>query len=147
MRLVRPFHRACERVREHISLGLDCELSQLEQTSLDGHLERCATCRAFSAEVGALTAVLRSAPLQEPQFAIDFPRRSRLPLRVLQIGAAAAVAVSAGLAGLNFTHGEAQRSATPVLGSGELIVNDALEVDRIRVPGQSSNGFRGRLAR
>lgn len=94
-----------------------------------------------------MTAVLRSAPLQEPQFAIDLPRRSRLSLRVLQVGAAAAVAVSAGLAGLSFTHSDVQRSATPLVGSSELIVNDALEVDRIRVPGQGANGFRGRLAR
>jgi len=55
----------CERAAQWISLELDGELSELERARLARHLDRCASCRAWSAEVGGFTSLLRTAPLVE----------------------------------------------------------------------------------
>jgi predicted anti-sigma-YlaC factor YlaD len=106
---VGQFNSACEQAREHISLQLDGELSQFEQIALDAHLERCAGCRSYAASVGAVSAKLRTAGLEQPQFPVVLPRPSRIrvPTRVVQVAAAAAVAIVVGLtsAGLNLTSG------------------------------------------
>jgi predicted anti-sigma-YlaC factor YlaD len=56
---------SCERAAQWISLDLDGELSELERARLARHLDRCASCRAWSAEVGGFTSLLRTAPLVE----------------------------------------------------------------------------------
>jgi hypothetical protein len=48
----------------------------------------CASCAAYDAELGAFSRMLRTAPLEQPEFAIFVPRR-RLAARI-QVGAAAA---------------------------------------------------------
>src|SRR5919198_1624017 len=95
MRLIRPSHDAiCAQFRESISRRLDSELSQLDEARLDAHLAGCADCRGYAAEVRAVTAMLRAAPVEEPAFAVRLPRNRRIPVRMLQAGAAA-VAVAA----------------------------------------------------
>jgi predicted anti-sigma-YlaC factor YlaD len=84
---------ACRLAREHISLQLDGELSEFEQAALDGHLARCAQCRAYAASTSQVSAHIRMAPLEQPQFPVVLPHRSRVrvPLRTAQAAAAAAV--------------------------------------------------------
>lgn len=107
-----------------MSLGLDSELSELEQALLAAHLERCGSCREFEAEVCALTAELRAAPLEPLEHPIALPSRSRLPVRAFRAGAAAAavlaVAVLGSLLGLSGSHSskvqriQQARLATPL---------------------------------
>jgi predicted anti-sigma-YlaC factor YlaD len=69
----------CDRATQLISLELDGELSQLEQTALARHLSGCAGCRAVSVDVGAFTRMLREAPQIEFEREVEHahPRRSR----------------------------------------------------------------------
>jgi anti-sigma factor RsiW len=148
MRLARPFHRSCERVREQLSLALDGELSQLEDAHLDAHLANCASCRAFGAEIGAATRLVRTAPLEELTFPIAIPGRNRIARRGFQIAAAAAVVMAAGIGSLDLANREAQQTASPAFPTRAVPqVSDALEVDRSHRPGQLANGVRGRSAR
>jgi predicted anti-sigma-YlaC factor YlaD len=107
MRLVGQLSRTCELAREQISLRLDEELSEFEQIALDGHLKACAPCRAYSASVGDVSARLRTASLDQPQFPIELPHRTRIhvPIRAVQVAAAAVAVAVVGLssAGLNLT--------------------------------------------
>src|SRR5262245_39880878 len=110
MRLVgQLMSSGCEQAREHISLQLDGELSPFEQTALDAHLRGCGGCRSYAASVGAVSGQLRSAVLEQPQFPVVLPHRSRIrvPTRAVQVAAAAAVAMVVGLssAGLSLTNG------------------------------------------
>ena len=91
----------CERAHSWVSLGLDEELSEVEQALLRAHVGCCAACAGFALDVDALTRELRTAPLARPS-AVGMPQRRRsagTPL--LQVGAAAAaVAIAAGLGSL-----------------------------------------------
>ena len=90
----------CERVRSLVSLGLDGELSQVEQASLRAHVGRCAACAEFALDLEALTKELRTAPLERPAVA-QMPARRRSALRTLQVAAAvAAVVLAAGMGSL-----------------------------------------------
>jgi anti-sigma factor RsiW len=91
----------CERAHSWVSLGLDAELSEVEQALLRAHVGRCAACAGFALDLDALTRELRRAPLARPS-AVGMPQRRRsagTPL--LQVGAAAAaVAIAAGFGSL-----------------------------------------------
>jgi len=56
----------CERARARASLALDCELSQLERAQLRAHLDACASCSKFLAELREVTHELRAAALPAP---------------------------------------------------------------------------------
>jgi predicted anti-sigma-YlaC factor YlaD len=91
----------CERAHLRVSLGLDGELSEVEQALLRAHLGRCAACAGFALDVDALTRELRTAPLQRPAVAGMPQRRRSVGRPLLQVGAAAAaVALAAGLGSL-----------------------------------------------
>ena len=77
---------ACERAGQWISLRLDGELSELEEATLDRHLEGCAACSAVAAELTGLTRLLRSAPLLEVERELTEvePRRRRRLLVVVR---------------------------------------------------------------
>ena len=95
---IRPF--ACERAREWVSLQLDGELSELERTLMRAHLDRCADCQAFSADLSSLTMELRTAPLELLLRPVVVPRSPRrVVVRALRVAApmAAGVAVAFGL--------------------------------------------------
>jgi hypothetical protein len=83
-----------------VSLRLDAELSQLEIRMLEAHLERCADCRAFEAEVAEFTAELRAAPLEPIAQPVVIPGRRRFSVIGAQVGVAAVMALAvAGVAG------------------------------------------------
>ena len=81
----------CERFRAFVSLELDGELAELEHAMLDSHLERCARCRAYRADVVAVTAALLAAKLERAH--VTLPPRTQLRQRRLHAAAAAAFVV------------------------------------------------------
>jgi predicted anti-sigma-YlaC factor YlaD len=85
----------CDRVRAQISLRLDGELSQLESRMLAAHLDRCADCSTYEADVARITAELRAAPLEAMERPIVIRRPRRVSALRLQAGVAAALAVAA----------------------------------------------------
>ena len=85
----------CTRVREQISLELDGELSQLEQRMLGTHLERCARCAAYAADVRDVTERIRNAPYAVMERPIVVRRRRAVTTMRLQVGVAAAFALAA----------------------------------------------------
>ena len=94
----------CDRARGQLSLTLDGELSPFEAAQLEAHLEQCASCRAYEAELGSITRLLRTTPLASPATPILMPRRRQALARRLQVGAAAAafaVLALGGVFGLN----------------------------------------------
>ncbi len=148
MRLVRSFPESCERVREQLSLALDCELTQLDEARVDAHLASCPSCSAFREELGAATRIVRTAPLEQLSIPIMIPGHRRIARRATQAATAAAVVMVAALGSLGLANREAQRVASPAFPDRAVPqVSDALEVDRVRTPGQMANGFRGRSAR
>jgi predicted anti-sigma-YlaC factor YlaD len=91
----------CERARRWASLGLDGELSQVEEALLRAHVGRCAACADFALELDGLTQELRTAPFQRPRRSMPARRRTS-GMRGLRLGAAvaAAIAIAAGLGSL-----------------------------------------------
>jgi anti-sigma factor RsiW len=84
----------CARACEWASLRLDDQLSEFEEVLLEAHLARCAECRAFAASISGLTGALRGAPLEEPAFAFEPPRKtSGRTFALRAVSAAAAIAV------------------------------------------------------
>jgi predicted anti-sigma-YlaC factor YlaD len=86
----------CERARAWAALQSDGELSTFEQRLLDAHLERCAECSGFALRVDAVSAALRTAPLEAPATPVSVAslhrRRSYVPRRAIYSAAAAAAA-------------------------------------------------------
>jgi predicted anti-sigma-YlaC factor YlaD len=102
----------CDRTREWLALQLDGDLSEFETALLVAHLGRCEACRAFGAEISVITQQLRAAPLERLSRPVSLPRlRRRLPVRQLQLGAAAAVLVVA--AGAASLYGTIRSSSQP----------------------------------
>jgi anti-sigma factor RsiW len=91
---------SCDRAAAQISLRLDGELSPFEEAELRAHLAGCAACSAYAREAEAFTSLVRLSPHEPFETPIVMPRSHRLPLRSLQVGAAAAsIAAVAGLVG------------------------------------------------
>ena len=121
MRLVRSSPPLCERARAWVSLRLDGELSQLEGAMLNAHLARCAACSSYAADVAEITSALRAAALASLTAPVAVPHRRRLPLRLANVSAAAALlAVAAGIGVvMNGSHGRVPaRSVAPVGAAG-----------------------------
>ena len=95
-----PRRQSCERAHTWISLDLDGELSPFERSLLGAHLDKCAACCAFRADVAALTNELRAAPVEYPERRVEVPSRRHAPFRALQLSAAALAVVAVGLGSL-----------------------------------------------
>jgi hypothetical protein len=107
--------RSCERARSWVSLDLDDELSELEGAMLRAHTARCVPCAQFQSEAVAITHKLRLAPLEPLPAPIALPPRRRVVGRLLQVGAAAAVAaLAAGIGALLSTSPQPSRLTAPV---------------------------------
>jgi anti-sigma factor RsiW len=89
--------RACERAHAQISARLDGELSEFEQARLSLHLAGCPACRAYEADVVAVTGMVRSAPLEPLEFPISLPPRRRSAFPQFEFAAAVALAAAIGL--------------------------------------------------
>ena len=96
----------CERARAWVSLGLDSELSEVEEALLRAHVGRCAACAAFARDVDGLTQEIRTTRPQRPVATRVSLHRRRAATRTLQLGAAAAavVAIAAGFGSLAGSH-------------------------------------------
>lgn len=90
---------SCNSATAQVSLALDGELSPFEQAELRAHLAQCALCRAYAEQATAFTALVRQSEPEPFDMRIVMPRRHRLMLRPLQIGAAAAMLAVVGLGG------------------------------------------------
>ena len=103
----------CDRTREWAALRLDAELSEFETAIMTAHLDRCQECRAFAADVAAITRELRSTPLEPLPRRIELRAARRFPLaqRHIQVAAAAALVVLA--TGLGSLYGALRASGTP----------------------------------
>ena len=101
---------ACGFAREHISLQLDGELSEFDRAALNAHLERCGRCRAYADSMAEVTGHLRVAALEQPEIPVVLPHRARIrvPLRAVQVAAAAAVAAVVGVTSAGLTTGGGQ---------------------------------------
>jgi anti-sigma factor RsiW len=107
--------RSCERARSWVSLDLDDELSELERAMLRAHTGRCLPCASFQAETVAITHKLRLAPLEPLPAPVALPPRRRVVGRLVQVGAAAAVAVlAAGIGALLSTSPQPARLGAQV---------------------------------
>jgi len=84
----------CMRAREAASALLDGELSELETAHLQGHLRGCAECEAYALEIGAFTASLRAAALEQPAL-LAFAARRRRPAFRLNVAVAAVTILAA----------------------------------------------------
>jgi predicted anti-sigma-YlaC factor YlaD len=80
----------CERAHLWASLGLDGELSEVEQALLRAHVGRCTACAAFSRDLDGLTQELRTAAPQRPVGVGVTIRRRTTRVRLLQLGAVGA---------------------------------------------------------
>jgi ferric-dicitrate binding protein FerR (iron transport regulator) len=143
MRDLRSHSRLCDRAREYSSRGLDGELSEFERALLENHLERCEPCRAYSVELEQIVGRLRLAPLEALPHPISLPSRRRVRGRVLQVaaaGAAAVVAVTAGLVGgIQSHHPAAPRanlSLPTIVNSEDFHSLDVQELHQIRAYGR-----------
>jgi predicted anti-sigma-YlaC factor YlaD len=100
MRDVRPTD--CERTRQWVSAGLDCELSHFERVLVAAHVARCDECRTFEANVTTFTTALRHASPEQLRGSVTLPtRRSAAwlkPARLARIGSAAAAVATVLLA-------------------------------------------------
>jgi anti-sigma factor RsiW len=98
---LQPRSLLCERTRGWVSLSLDGELSEFERAVVASHLDRCAQCAAFAAEVSATTRLLRGAALEQVPHVVVLPARRRdVGALAMRVGAAAALLIGAlGLAG------------------------------------------------
>jgi predicted anti-sigma-YlaC factor YlaD len=128
-------HR-CDRIREWISLELDGELSRIERALVDRHLAVCGDCTAFAAEVRGFTQALRAENLEPLARPIELPsRRRQVPVRPLQVAAAAAVAmIAVGIGSLSSSllDGRVGSRITPAAGMRVDEGKDQLRVRQMR---------------
>ena len=101
MRALAILPEACNRTRQHVSLRLDTQLSELEVAVMEHHLARCPACRSFADELEGVTEALRDAELVEPPIHFEVPHRpSRVAMPRAGAAAAAAVLVAVALGGV-----------------------------------------------
>ncbi len=126
MRAFSPGGWACDRARQAVSLGLDSELSQLERVLLERHLDRCAACAEFAADLAALTHELREVafvPLERP---MTLPLRRRAGYGLRYAGAWVAATAVAATALFAVLTPPAQRIETSLPRTGSAVANQDL---------------------
>jgi len=149
-----PRDGRCERARQWASLRLDGELSELEDSLLEKHLEGCASCSEFAARLAATTEAVRAVPLERPE--ISYPRFERPVIR-LPVGRRVAIVAVAAAAALGAFVGSSLQKPSPAPapgGSPQLSFRTDQDLLRQlphqtkqpaptpnRVPGQPPEGF------
>ena len=102
----------CDAARERVSLELDGALDDVGRGLLARHLGRCTECSGFAAELGALTTLLRTAPLEPHRCEVERPSR-HAARRLPWAGSAAVVAALAvGITSLPYASSPSTRGAS-----------------------------------
>ena len=149
-----PRDGRCERARQWASLRVDGELSELEDSLLEKHLEGCSSCSAFAVGLAATTEAVRAVPLERPE--ISYPRFERPVIR-LPVGRRVAIVAVAAAAALGAFVGSSLQKPSPAPapgGSPQLSFRTDQDLLRQlphqtkqpaptpnRVPGQPPEGF------
>jgi hypothetical protein len=110
-----PRDGRCERARQWASLRLDGELSELEESLLEKHLEGCSSCSAFEVGLAATTEAVRAVPLEWPE--ISYPRFERPVIR-LPVGRRVAIVAVAAAAALGAFVGSSLQTPSPAPAPG-----------------------------
>ena len=90
----------CDRARQWSSLRVDGELSEVEGTLLERHLEGCAKCRSFELGLRSAVDLLRTAPAEHSALRFDFPAPVSARFPVGRRLAVAAIALAAAVGSL-----------------------------------------------
>jgi predicted anti-sigma-YlaC factor YlaD len=104
-------NHACDRARAQISSRIDEELAEFESARLGLHLAGCESCRAYEADVVAVTQMVRAAPLERLEFPVSVARRRRTVLRQFELAAAVTLAAAIGLGSMFSALGTSRSSA------------------------------------
>ena len=103
----------CDAARERASLALDGALDDVGRRQLARHVARCAACAAVVDELGAVTALLRRAPLEAYRCELRPPARRAGRVAPWAASAAAVAALVVGIGSLPYATGpEARTSLT-----------------------------------
>jgi hypothetical protein len=108
-----PRNSRCERARQWASLRIDGELSELEDTLLEKHLDECLACSAFTAGLTRTTDAVRAVPLERPE--IEYPGFERPVIR-LPVGRRVAIVAVAAAAALGAFVGSSLQKPAPERG-------------------------------
>lgn len=134
---------ACRQAREDVSLRLDGHLSEVGAARLRAHLDACARCRSYRAQLELLTRMLRTAPLVEPSLPFAprcAPVRPRYrALHRPRVWPAAAVAAAALVVATLVDLGASSHGEGQVAGSGTALrltlkERQLLVLDGVRLP-------------
>jgi predicted anti-sigma-YlaC factor YlaD len=146
---VRAVHKDCDRACQWASADLDAELSAFERVLLEGHLSACPSCREFSAGIDASTTMLRAAPHEPLERAVEITRRRRrLSLRLAPAAAAmaiAAVGLGSILASSQFQSGSVGRASLSTEQANAVAIPDTMDLRTAQVF-QRNAAVKARLA-
>ena len=92
----------CDGARARVSLELDGALDDVGRGLPSRHLARCADCAAFAAELGALTTLLRAAPLEPHRCELELRRGASLGAMPWAASAAVVAALVLGITSLPY---------------------------------------------
>ena len=109
----RPLSKACERARAQLSLRLDDELSDFEIVELRAHLKRCRACSDYESQTETVAEMLRTAPLEAPEWPVALPRRHRRRLLAPQLQVAVAIVAVVGATVLGMMRGTGSLAPSP----------------------------------
>ena len=100
-----PVHSPiCDRAHAWVSRGLDGQLNELSRLALRRHLDRCADCAKYAADVDLFTSVLRDAPLEEYRCDPGAFRRRRQARARRLVPSVAALALVSAVTGVAVSH-------------------------------------------
>lgn len=136
--------RRCVRCRELVSLGLDAPIAELEAALVRRHLDACPDCRRFADDIRAATALVRAAPLLEPEWSVHLPRRDRRLRRASVAAFAAAAAAAAAAVSAVVVGGLNGNFAVGPSASGQQSITDLnsmrlIRFHELRLPSSASN--------
>jgi hypothetical protein len=131
-----------------MSLELDSELSEFEGVLLRHHLAACDRCAERARAFEAMTAVVRSTPLETPSATFRQPARASRAGTGLRVAAAAAAAlvVAAVPLGVHLRKADVFPPRVPAanMASTDLVHLRAIRRAQLRVPSAALHNVRAR---
>ena len=107
----RPSASSATPARERASLALDGALDDVGRRQLARHVASCAACAAVVEELGAVTALLRTAPLEPYRCELHRPARRAGRVAPWAASAAAVAALVIGIVSLPYATGPDARTS------------------------------------